>query len=105
MPKSEFGISADDCGFVCYGYLEDSHGEKIRLVESSADPLVYAHLFVGEGGIVVDGRYEDGKPFERAFLQRAPHLNVRQAMKLIAILTKFVEHKLATSHDEPLTRD
>lgn len=101
----EFGKPTNDRGFLGYGEFEDTHGEKIRLVESSADPLVCCHLFVGGGGCVVDGKYEDGRKFDRAFLQRAPHLNVRQAMKLIAMLTKFVEHKLATSHDKPLTEE
>lgn len=106
MPKTEeFGAPTSDRGFLGYGEFVDTRGEKIRLVESSADPMVCAYLFVGDGGCVVDGKYENGHKFERAFLQRAPHLNVRQAMKLIAMLTKFVEHKLATSHDELLTAE
>jgi hypothetical protein len=100
---TDFGKPTNDRGFLGYGEFEDTHGHKVRLVESSADPLVCAHLFVGDGGCVKNAEYEDGRKFDRAFLQPSPHLNVRQAMKLIAMLTKFVEHKLATSHDEPLT--
>jgi hypothetical protein len=103
--EGEFGKATNDRGFLGYGEFEDSHGQKVRLVESSADPLVYAHLFVGDGGCIKNAEYEDGRKFGRAFLQPSPHLNVRQAMKLIAMLTKFVEHKLATSHDEPLTEE
>jgi hypothetical protein len=105
MKHEEFGKATNDRGFLGYGEFEDTHGNKVRLVESSADPLVCAHLFVGESGCVRNVEYEDGRKLERAFLQPAPHLNVRQAMKMIAMLTKFVEHKLATSHDEPLTAE
>jgi hypothetical protein len=95
--QSEFGEPTNDRGFLGYGGFIDAHGNKVRLVESSADPLVYAHIFCGERDAEA---MANGK-----FLQPSPHLNVRQAMKLIAALTKFVEHKLATSHDEPLTEE
>lgn len=103
--KSEFGKPTNDRGFLGYGEFIDTRGEKVRLVESSADPLVCAHLFVGDGNVVKDDTYEDGRKFERVFLQRAPHLNVRQAMKLIGMLTRFMEHKLSQSQDDPLTEE
>ena len=97
--SEEFGKKGER-GFLTYGELTDSNGEGVSVVESSADPLVRCHLYCGEGSIVAVRGPED-----RQFLQRAPHLNVRQALQLIAALTKFVEHKVATSHDEPLAKE
>ena len=95
--SEEFGKKGER-GFLTYGELTDSNGEGVSVVESSADPLTYCHLFCGAGAI-------RGSLQDREFLQRAPHLNVRQALQLIAALTKFVEHKVATSHDEPLAKE
>lgn len=82
-----------DRGFANYGEFKDAEGKRIRLKESSADPLTTAHLFV-DGGREVGNEY----------LQPSPTLNVRQALELIKALTRFVDHKLETSHDKPLTK-
>lgn len=81
-----------DRGFAKYGSFKDAGGNEVRLVEASMSPLVHVHLICGKA-----------EEYKEKVVCEMPLLNVRQAIKLIALLTRFVEHKLETSHDKALT--
>lgn len=60
-------------GFKVYGEFFDARGRLLRVQESSADPLIHAHVFT-----------DNDKP---------PYINVEQAKQLIAALQAFVADK------------
>lgn len=66
-------------GFAIYGEFRDSYDASIRIIESSADPLIYCWVYIDGGGITNN----DG----------ATHLTVAQARKLIKALELFIKDK------------
>jgi len=64
-------------GFAIYGEFKDSYDASIRIIESSADPLIYCWVYIDGGGITNN----DG----------ATHLTVAQAQKLIKALEAFIK--------------
>lgn len=102
----------DQRGFAQFTEFEDTYGAKIRVKESSADPLdkvwVFIQggrlhpgmpgdhlrqLYIDERGQPVALRWQDaeGKTLTKMEQDAAAHLNVKQAKKLIAALQAWVD--------------
>lgn len=82
-------------GFRIYGEFTVVHGVRLRVIESSADPLEDAHIFAEDKNDAYGHRSnQGGRGHEVCCAPIA--VNVEQAEELIRALQAFIAHKRGT---------
>lgn len=80
-------------GFRIYGALDVVHGVRVRVIESSADPLDAAHVFASDDR----NAYGLAMPSPAHAACNGPiQVTVEQAEELIRALQAFIAHKRGT---------